>query len=177
MSVKTIDQSLLPTSDFPSHIKISRFTSSQANEAVLQLFEDPGPQAIGVSHHIDEEGKLDFICLASTAAVHIIQFGLSDIVPSAGAFASLLQASTENRNTVGFQMTRTALHIAQTTTLQVVGIDLSRYFVQGDKEESLLPSQIVSDQVSSSANLWAITRLWRGESEEDFALQAWLAAW
>ncbi|KIM34855.1 hypothetical protein M413DRAFT_434968 [Hebeloma cylindrosporum] len=143
---------------------------------------------IGIAYHIDNGGKIKFMCLSNLHLAFVISFDdhHDDKPHPSFEFVDLLRPTDDGRRTneeveiclVGFSFPRTAIQVNRATQRHVRGVDLSTMFTPNPREP-WSPSRIVKERVHSSANAWDIACLWHGDermAERNTCLQAWLAA-
>lgn len=184
-----IHQNILSDHRYPRTITVRKVL---AEDAACQLTQgstvsaDANSIFIGVSYHISETGKPDFICLASSTHAFTISVG-SEMRTGSKNFAALLRSGGVTSHDiseisptlclVGFGMARIAIQVRQATGLQIKGVDLSSL---SNSWEPLAPSKFIADRVDAKVDRFAVARLWMGDetsAERDIVLQAWLAAW
>lgn len=187
----TLQQDFLLAPDIPRSISLTKTTAAHADDILGNILRSSnGSTAVGTSYHINERGKVDFVCFSSCTEACLIKFSNKVQASKSGILALLLsggmaivqKAGTSSGSTspkpmipVAFNAARAALQISHVTGLPVKTVDLSSIFLRCKS-----PSDVAIKVFSEKANSWNITRLWLGDDKSaarDLPLQAWLAAW
>ncbi|PPR01820.1 hypothetical protein CVT24_001684 [Panaeolus cyanescens] len=173
-------------STFPRHIPITHYSFGNVGSAIDNLLSLQDADSshhlpvFGVAHRLSSKGKLEFLSICTNDRAAIIHF---DNIPRPTVhtkqelpIAKLLKA--DEFTLVGFNLSKTALHLNASTLLHVRGIDFAAVYKDPKKGSAFSAAEIVQKRVSDRADTWEILRLWNnenGQMERDLCLQAWLA--
>ncbi|KII84122.1 hypothetical protein PLICRDRAFT_32539 [Plicaturopsis crispa FD-325 SS-3] len=174
-----IQQGLLVSPDYPSHVPLLRLPLRRSEEAIRLLISSGS--TVGLSVALTSNGVLKSVALATTAQICLLYIDNATRGAQSKIFDTKLGALLGGSYSpvVGFEMAKLALYIHHELKYRTSGIDLSTLLSASTRRpltENSVVSRVFGGSVSArDSRIWALAEE-DGDAITNVCLRAWISA-